>query len=136
MSERTERTEHTPGPWTVESGYADGWPGVNGEGLVYWIEPVPIPDSGQFEREADAMLAAAAPDLLAACEAAARLLGPRVDAESLTDDAGYHFVTEYEWWCPACDATARNAADIQHQPDCATIGLGAAIAKARGEVRS
>ena len=64
----SERTEHTPGPWTVESGFVDGWPGLNGENMVYWIEPVPIPDSGQFEREADAVLAAAAPDLLAACE--------------------------------------------------------------------
>ena len=61
--------KHTPGPWTVEWEWADDGPFADDAPKLYWIEPVPIPETGQFELEADARLAAAAPDLLAACEA-------------------------------------------------------------------
>lgn len=50
-------TTHTPGPWSY---YDRG-------GMGYDLEGVPDADRGYFENEYDAMLAAAAPDLLAAC---------------------------------------------------------------------
>lgn len=72
-------TQHTPGPWTCHSGriYTDGptvWPKGGDLGI-------PIADinrekgngTAPVERDENARLIAAAPDLLEACEAIAKL---------------------------------------------------------------
>ena len=58
----------TPGPWTY---------GVEADGETFWVRSdefliVELPSNGQIDERAedDARLIAAAPDLLAACEAA------------------------------------------------------------------
>ena len=55
----------TPGPWRVNPRHGHG-DEVSGCGLDIDGPPEPLL-LGQFSREADARLAAAAPDLLAAC---------------------------------------------------------------------
>ena len=61
--------KHTPGPWVVHDRWYIGTPG---EGMRTHAEVkccVNVPASDHEQHEANACLIAAAPDLLAACEA-------------------------------------------------------------------
>jgi hypothetical protein len=87
---------HTPGPWTIQPAET-GWNIILGHELVAFVP---------FSAKTDARLIAAAPDLLAALEAA--------------ENAG-------NW-----DPTSRNPA--HHELHAEVVGLRrAAIAKAKGE---
>ncbi len=62
--------EHTPGPWTVSDTHpSDGWMGWNVKGGRAYICAVVDGCQSVDENYANACLIAAAPDLLAACEA-------------------------------------------------------------------
>ena len=66
--------EHTPGPWTVgnELLREDERPvhgGESGEGIIALVWPWGDDEVGEQDREANARLIAAAPDLLEAAEA-------------------------------------------------------------------
>jgi hypothetical protein len=77
----------TPGPWRATHRHTGGpfGPDVNEMGGLGWVIEGPPEASlrGQFARGADAFLVAAAPDLLAACEAALPCLEDPADAEVL-----------------------------------------------------
>lgn len=60
----TEPTAHTPGPWTCHSGMV--W---QGDMPIARMDREPGNGTTPIERDANAHLIAAAPDLLAACEA-------------------------------------------------------------------
>jgi len=79
-----EHGNHTPGPWRKTTGFvADGEHRViaqytgSRESLLRWVTP------GSTEAEANGRLIAAAPDLLAACEAALQWAVNGCDDESL-----------------------------------------------------
>lgn len=60
--------KHTPGPWEIFRPDDSGFLGIDGNGGKDSV--VIYDDYGGIKSEADARLIAAAPDLLAACEAA------------------------------------------------------------------
>lgn len=62
MNGKREATKHTPGPWALDD---DGF--VYGEGFIV-SDPHSSPEIDLDEREANARLIAAAPELLAALE--------------------------------------------------------------------
>jgi hypothetical protein len=64
-------SEHTPGPWIAKHRHSEA-KATDDEiyGLGWYIEGPPEPMRGQFAKAADARLIAAAPQMLAALEAA------------------------------------------------------------------
>lgn len=114
--------EHTPGPWTL--GSFDGNPayvsvyGPNDE----LVADVHADEFDENEAEANARLIAAAPDLLAACEA---LVDGR--QETNTDYTGLNRC------CLLCDAWANRESAIVHTTDCPVGMAQKAIARAKGE---
>jgi len=80
--------KHTPGPWTIER---ENDTGPNDEGFWEWFQVGParvdIPDrESEMRALADALLIAAAPDLLAACRLAVAAMG-NMDAARAIQDA-------------------------------------------------
>ena len=61
----TNKTKHTPGPWNQHPRVKEDPPKIYGDGCIVAIVDTSAPD--YEEREANASLIAAAPDLLAAC---------------------------------------------------------------------
>ena len=88
MTTETQQVQHTPGPWRVSTRYEDSWNVIDSNGFCLDDSPMSIldgwPDLGYehwgrapgvtyiersiAERNANARLIAAAPDLLAALE--------------------------------------------------------------------
>lgn len=119
-------SEHTPGPWVLKPARSivGGWavwaeyePGKHCQ--VADIEPWPNDPDTAPESEANARLIAAAPDLLAACEAAETILS--LVSTWCADE------TPSGQRCNECLGCLNNAA---------SRAVMAAIAKARGEVPS
>ncbi len=82
--------KHTPGPWnavpsTCETGWLIGPRETNGPDYVADVHKLTHGRSDE-DSEANARLIAAAPDLLAACEALAKI-ADAYDANALDDDA-------------------------------------------------
>lgn len=70
----SERAKHTPGPWTAAD-LGDGRCSVYAHGPLAYLGDAAEPGDGM----ANALLMAAAPDLLAACEAAEHSIAPLVE---------------------------------------------------------
>lgn len=106
-------TRHTPGPWGLDAYGAVA--GVGGVVIAQTVHDTRYAPSilSALERDANARLIAAAPDLLAALE----------DATAL-------FCADHEA-CRFCDADTEAGED--HDPDAMCSTMIAAIAKARGQ---
>jgi len=72
--------EHTPGPWTFHPDFTE-IQANGGADIIAWLAPLPVGRVNQDDpqRAANAELLAAAPDLLAACEAATLALDTVID---------------------------------------------------------
>ena len=81
--------KHTPAPWKWMYWQPDGQ-------IVYNVKPVMRPIDGQIENKADAMLIAAAPDLLNALQ----------------------MIFEEPQGCSLCDCGVPRNPKKGHQPDC------------------
>ena len=86
-------TTHTPGPWRVSKpgdleSKDKGWCVWGGGRMMLSFHGPQVP---REQKEADAHLVAAAPDLLAACVSALSLIAPRVDD---SDAMGWGVATE------------------------------------------
>lgn len=88
-------SKHTPGPWVCMSGevYRESAPGVGSYRLA--VMDREVQHTRPTERDANALLIAAAPDLLAACEKAHALLYPAafVSVEGDSDETYLALVT-------------------------------------------
>ncbi len=79
-------SKHTKGPWTCHSGsvYVDGpdvYPKGDNDGIpIAHMDREPGNGTEPVERDANAALIAAAPDLLEACKGARQALSGRIDA--------------------------------------------------------
>lgn len=108
---------HTPGPFRVGKGeyVQDWWVGGGGHAIADLTGPY-------IDREANAYLFAAAPNLLEALEA---LVGVGECYSAEHDGRMYDI-------CFCCGAEISE--DKPHKPDCEWIAARAAISKARGQV--
>ncbi len=89
-------TEHTPGPWKKCGGGTPRYTAVHSaKGYIVFQmadrvmdkergEPLPAPD--YHEQQANARLIAAAPDLLAACEASLKMFDHTIGRPLVTDE--------------------------------------------------
>ena len=111
-------TPHTPGPWVIEP-HADDAEHLSITAMAQdWIADCNLGDHRLDENEANACLIAAAPDLLAALKAVARVTDMTVCTRGQDGDPACHWCGEY--------ADDRDT----HRHNCALLLARAAIAKA------
>ena len=127
MTTKNETAQHTPGPWQTRPEWGENglrvW-GADSYGVADILIRRSITDvDPSAEEKANATLIAAAPDLLAACEAALDAMVQQSDKWATVEEFGSPA------WTAEVTAREAQAEQTRHVRE----SLRAAIAKAKGE---